>query len=67
MPCWGGIQVQRAKNAILAMIAASIVVEDGETVLRDVPEIEDVERACELLRAVGARVVHDRLNRTPAH
>ena len=55
--------MQRAKNAILAMIAASIVVEDGETVLREVPEIEDVERACELLRAVGARVQHDRLSK----
>ena len=60
----GHIQVQRAKNAVLAMIAASIVVEDGETVLREVPEIEDVERACELLRAVGARVQRDRLSKT---
>lgn len=56
----GQIEVQRAKNSILAMIAASIVVEDGETVLHDVPEIEDVERAFELLRAVGARVRHDK-------
>ena len=60
----GEIEVQRAKNAILAMIAASIVVEDGETILREVPEIEDVERACELLRAVGARVRHDKLSKT---
>ncbi len=59
----GQIEVQRAKNAILAMIAASIVVEEGETVLHDVPEIEDVERACELLRAVGARAHHDTLNK----
>ena len=62
-PLHGQIEVQRAKNSILAMIAASIVVEDGETVLHDVPEIEDVERAFELLRAVGARVHHDRLNK----
>ncbi len=60
----GEIRVQRAKNAILAMIAASIVVEDGETILREAPDIEDVERACELLRAVGARVDHDRVGRT---
>ena len=63
-PLYGQIQVQRAKNAILAMIAASIVVEDGETVLHDVPAIEDVERAFELLRAVGARVDHDRAAKT---
>ena len=56
----GEISVQRAKNAILAMIAASIVVDEGETVLNNVPEIEDVERAFELLRAVGARIDHDK-------
>ncbi|MYE27331.1 MAG: UDP-N-acetylglucosamine 1-carboxyvinyltransferase [Chloroflexi bacterium] len=63
-PLYGDIRVQRAKNAILAMIAASIVVEQGETILREVPDIEDVERAFELLRAVGARVQHDKLTKT---
>ena len=63
-PLQGDIQVQRAKNSILAMIAASLVVDQGETVLHDVPDIEDVERAFELLRAVGARVQHDRLTKT---
>jgi UDP-N-acetylglucosamine 1-carboxyvinyltransferase len=63
-PLQGEIRVQRAKNAILAMIAASIVVDQGETVLHDVPDIEDVERAFELLRAVGARVRHDRASKT---
>ena len=63
-PLHGQVSVQRAKNAILAMIAASIVVEDGETVLRQVPEIEDVDRAFELLRVVGARVDYDRQTRT---
>lgn len=60
----GEIEVQRAKNAILAMLAASIVVEEGETVLHGVPDIEDVERAFELLRAVGATVQHDSLTKT---
>lgn len=64
LPLHGEIQVQRAKNAILAMIAASIVVEEGETILREVPDIEDVERAFELLRAVGVRVQHDKLSKT---
>ena len=61
---YGEIEVQRAKNAILAMLAASLVVENGETVLRNVPEIEDVERAFELLRAVGAKVHHDKTTKT---
>ena len=63
-PLKGEIRVQRAKNAILAMIAASIVVERGETVLHGVPDIEDVERAFELLRAVGARVMRDKVSKT---
>ena len=61
---YGEIEVQRAKNSILAMLAASIVVEEGETVLHDVPDIQDVERALELLRAVGASVHHDHRTKT---
>lgn len=63
-PLQGEISIQRAKNAILPMIATSLVVEEGETVLHGVPEIEDVERAFELLRAVGAIVYHDKETKT---
>ena len=63
-PLYGEISVQRAKNSILAMIAASIVVDEGETVLHCVPDIEDVQRAFELLRAVGARVRHNPVSKT---
>lgn len=63
-PLQGEISVQRSKNAILPMIAASLVIEDGETVLHGVPEIADVERAFELLRAVGAIVNHDKVTKT---
>ena len=63
-PLHGSVRIQKAKNAILAMIAASVVVEDGETVLHEVPDIEDVSRAFELLRAIGARVHHDKLAKT---
>jgi len=63
-PLIGKTTIQRAKNAILPMIASSIIVEEGETVLHGVPEIEDVERAFELLRAVGAVVNHDKTTKT---
>lgn len=63
-PLHGSVRIQKAKNAILAMIAASIVVEHGETILHEVPDIEDVARAFELLRAIGARVYHDKLAKT---
>lgn len=63
-PLIGETSIQRAKNAILPMIATSLIVEEGETVLHGVPEIEDVERAFELLRAVGAIVNHDKTTQT---
>lgn len=58
-PLQGDITIQRAKNAILPMIATSLVV-DGVTILNGVPEIEDVERAFELLRYVGAKIDYDK-------
>lgn len=63
-PLQGEITIQRAKNAILPMIATSLVVKEGETILHGVPEIEDVERAFELLRAVGAKVDYDKLSQS---
>ncbi len=63
-PLQGEISIQKAKNAILPMIATSLVVEEGETILHGVPEIEDVERAFELLEAVGAMVDHDKETKT---
>ncbi|HYZ55974.1 MAG TPA: UDP-N-acetylglucosamine 1-carboxyvinyltransferase [Streptosporangiaceae bacterium] len=55
-PLHGTVFVQGAKNAALKMIAASLLAEQGRTVLRNVPPIEDVRRAVELAQAVGARV-----------
>jgi len=59
-PLTGEVRVQRAKNAILPMIAASLVPKTGVTVLYDVPEIADVLLALELLEICGAKVDHDR-------
>jgi UDP-N-acetylglucosamine 1-carboxyvinyltransferase len=48
--------VQGAKNAVLPMIGAALLAAEGRTVLRNVPIIEDVRRAVELARAIGAHV-----------
>jgi UDP-N-acetylglucosamine 1-carboxyvinyltransferase len=56
----GTVIVQGAKNAALPMIAASLLVKNGQTVLRNVPLIRDIYIAIELARAVGAKVeVHE--------
>jgi UDP-N-acetylglucosamine 1-carboxyvinyltransferase len=63
-PLQGTVFVQGAKNAALKMIAASLLVEKGRTVLRNVPVIEDVRRAVELAQAVGAVVKFHEAERT---
>jgi UDP-N-acetylglucosamine 1-carboxyvinyltransferase len=60
IPLQGEITAQRAKNAVLPMIAASLIPKNGKTVLHDVPELADVMLALELARLVGANVDHDR-------
>jgi UDP-N-acetylglucosamine 1-carboxyvinyltransferase len=56
--------IQGAKNAVLPMIGAALLVPEGRTVLRNVPIIEDVRRAVELAEAVGADVELHEAERT---
>ncbi|MFI7438597.1 UDP-N-acetylglucosamine 1-carboxyvinyltransferase [Nonomuraea indica] len=56
--------IQGAKNAVLPMIGAALLVPKGRTVLRNVPIIEDVRRAVELAEAVGAQVELHEAERT---
>lgn len=51
----GEIRVGGAKNAVLKAFAATILFE-GDVVLTNVPEIEDVVAECAILEALGARV-----------
>lgn len=51
----GSVGVRGAKNAVLKSMAAALIFEDPLT-LSNVPQIEDVARMGELLRALGARV-----------
>ncbi len=60
----GTVFSQGAKNAVLPMIGASLMAAKGRTVLRNVPIIEDVRRAVELARAVGAKAELHETERT---
>lgn len=56
----GSIVVQGAKNAVLPIIAASLLASTGQTILHNVPMIRDVFAAIEVARALGAEVtVHE--------
>lgn len=52
----GSVQVEGAKNAVLPVIAASLLVSDGKSVIRDVPTLSDVYTINEVLRYLNAEV-----------
>ncbi|MCB9851058.1 MAG: UDP-N-acetylglucosamine 1-carboxyvinyltransferase [Phycisphaerales bacterium] len=51
----GVIPISGSKNAALPILAASILCE-GETILRNVPELHDVQQMCALLGRLGVNV-----------
>lgn len=49
----GTVKVHGAKNAVLPIIAASLLGSQGESVLEEVPNLSDVGNICALLEALG--------------
>ena len=58
----GEVQVAGAKNSVLKLMAAALLA-PGRTVVRNVPDILDVEIMAELLRRLGCDVAHERADR----
>ncbi len=54
----GAINISGAKNAALPIMAASILVE-GETILRNVPDLADVQQMIALLNKLGVKTHRD--------
>ncbi len=52
----GSIRVHGSKNAALPILAA-VVMAQGETVIKDVPRLDDVFVMLEILKSLGAKVV----------
>lgn len=52
----GKLAVHGAKNAVLPILAASILCEDGVNVIHNCPNLKDVDITIEILRYLGARV-----------
>ncbi len=55
----GNVKVSGAKNAVLPIIAASILAEEGTSVIHDVPALDDVYTICELLKTLQVDVTYD--------
>jgi UDP-N-acetylglucosamine 1-carboxyvinyltransferase len=56
----GSVKVSGAKNAVLPIIAASILAEEGTSVIHDVPGLADVHTFCELLHTLGISTTYER-------
>ncbi len=52
----GTLSVHGAKNAVLPILAASILCDDGVTVIRNCPDLKDVKITVKILRCLGAKV-----------
>lgn len=52
----GSVKVEGAKNAVLPVLAASLIASEGKSVINDVPTLDDVYTINEVLRNVNADV-----------
>lgn len=52
----GRVKISGAKNAVLPIIAASILGSEGESVIQDAPPLDDVMTISHVLKALGVRV-----------
>ncbi len=55
-PLSGTIAVHGAKNAVLPILAASVLCKDGISIIRNCPDLKDVTITIEILKYLGARV-----------
>ncbi|MFS8650526.1 MAG: UDP-N-acetylglucosamine 1-carboxyvinyltransferase [Caldibacillus sp.] len=52
----GTVKVEGAKNAVLPILAASLLAEKGKSIIREVPALSDVYTINEVLRHLNAKV-----------
>ena len=58
----GTVKISGAKNAVLPVIAATLLGQDKATCLDEVPGLEDVKTISDVLRTLGVNVQHDAEN-----
>jgi UDP-N-acetylglucosamine 1-carboxyvinyltransferase len=56
---YGTVKVEGAKNAVLPVLAATLLASDGKSVIRDVPTLSDVYTINEVIRNLNAEVAFD--------
>ncbi len=59
IPLEGTVGVKGAKNAVLPMLCAALMPEEGEVVIRNMPNLADIRTMIQLLEYLGAKVDFD--------
>ncbi|MCQ6561907.1 UDP-N-acetylglucosamine 1-carboxyvinyltransferase [Paenibacillus mendelii] len=55
----GNVRVSGAKNAVLPILAATLLAQEGESVIADVPFLDDVNTIQQVLAALGASLTYE--------
>ncbi|SFT25468.1 UDP-N-acetylglucosamine 1-carboxyvinyltransferase [Paenibacillus sp. BC26] len=55
----GNVRVSGAKNAVLPILAATLLAKEGESVIHDVPNLDDVITIQQVLAALGGKLTYD--------
>ncbi|RAP73970.1 UDP-N-acetylglucosamine 1-carboxyvinyltransferase [Paenibacillus montanisoli] len=55
----GNVRVSGAKNAVLPILAATLLAKEGESVIHDVPNLDDVMTIQQVLAALGGKLTYD--------
>jgi len=62
----GSVEISGSKNAVLPILAASLLVEKGETVIHNVPNLADIDTMLKVLEHLGAKIKRDTKEKTVA-
>lgn len=58
-PLKGETRVEGSKNAALPIIVGALLIEKGETVIRNVPPLQDINTVIKVMEYLGARIDYD--------
>ncbi|MBR3622075.1 MAG: UDP-N-acetylglucosamine 1-carboxyvinyltransferase [Selenomonadaceae bacterium] len=58
-PLRGTVKISGAKNAVLPVIAATLLGQDRPSLLEEVPHLEDVTTISEIVRSIGAKTEYN--------
>ncbi|MFD0714921.1 UDP-N-acetylglucosamine 1-carboxyvinyltransferase [Paenibacillus sp. GCM10027626] len=56
----GNVRVSGAKNAVLPILAATLLAQEGDSVITDVPFLDDVNTIQQVLASLGARLTYEK-------